>query len=216
MARKIEKDRVKLGYVIRKLTEYQLNELDTDTLKSLMYETMNESVWSDLADAYQDTDTPAYEVLDKFMRDTIDEEFCHGDDRQICDLWKTDNFWSSDETCSQNIEQIRFKCSFGKQKFNIRFDVDNLTFKDMWATPFDENEYEAEKQLLHVHYTKNDDYYEFSLGLVKNANPYSLKLFCKHYTEGGELIKDYGCKFNVTDFQIEGVTEIINMDNQEE
>lgn len=214
MARKNEKDNVKLGYVIRKLTEYQLNELDTDTLKSLMYETMKESVWSGLADACQDTDTPAYEVLEQFMRDEIDEEFCHGDNRQICDLWKTDNFWSSDETCSQIIEEIRFKCSFGKQKFNIRFDVENLTFRDMWETPF--NEEEEEKQLLHVHYTKKDDYYEFSLGLEKCGNPFSLKLFCKHYTEGGELIKDYGCDFNVTDFHIEGVTDIIDMDDQEE
>ena len=214
MVRKNEKDVVKLGYVIRKLTENQLNELDTDTLKSLMYETMNESVWSGLADVCQDTDTPAYEVLDQFMRDEIDEEFCHGDNRQICDLWKTDNFWSSDETNSQNIEEIRFKCSFGKQKFNIRSDVNHLNFKDMWETPFDDCK--EQEIFLHVHYTQNDDYYEFSLGLEECGNPFSLKLFCKHYAEGGELIKDYGCKFNVTDFHIEGATEIIDMADQEE
>jgi hypothetical protein len=213
----MEKNIVKLGHIIRKLTKLQLEELNSDEMMSVINDTLNDRVWSEFADFCVNNESCAMDALHKFMYDEIDEEFLHGSDKLIRDLWMADGFWNEDKTNGFEIEYITFDFTYKGKTYQIDCDFNvSMQIRELWACPFNEQT-ENRMQYICPEWTEDGtEGFEFYLGLKDITNPYSLKLFCKRLNEKCEIIEDLGCEINVKNFYIGCSSDVIQMDNQEE
>ena len=214
----MEKNIVKLGYIIRELTKFQLEELNSDEMMSVINDTMEDRVWSEFADFCVGNDSCAMDALHEFMHDMIDEEFLHGSDGLIKDLWMADGFWNEDKTNGFEIEYIKFDFTYNGKAYQIDcdFNVYPTQIRGLWACPFNEQSEEYKQYICPEWNEEGTEGFEFYLGLENIMNPYSLKLFCKRLNEKCEVIEDLGCKINVKNFYIGCSSDVIQMDNQEE
>ena len=210
-----DKNIISLDYVIRRLTRYQLDELSADKLRMVIDDTMTDKVWKDFADYCKNNDKTACKALEDFMRGKIEEEFLDRSKDDIAKLWIADGFWDEDVSCSQEIEYITFDFHYKGKTYHIDIDYGKkpyfISFRDLWNVPFGSYYLCKEPMMIGLEYLDNGEYFEFSVGLTDWDNPYTFKLYCKHFKEGGELKKDLGCKLDVENFYIGGMTDVIQV-----
>lgn len=214
----MEKDIVKLGYIIRRLTKFQLEELNSDEMMSVINDTLNDRVWSEFADFCVNNESCAMDALHHFMYDEIDEEFLHGSDKLIRDLWMADGFWDEDKTNGFEIKYITFDFTYNGKTYQVDYGFDDypMEIRSLWACPFN-GQTENDMQYICPEWSEDEtECFEFYLGLKDITNPYSLKLFCKRLDDNCKLIEDLGCKINIKNFYIGCSSHVIQMDNQEE